>query len=343
MRIRRRLVVSAPPRPRPWVGPPTARPPTARPPTAHPPTARPPTAALLTAALLTAALLSAGCGATAQSAGGSGPLQVVAAENFWGSIAAQLGGDRVRVSSIIVNPATDPHSYQPTAGDARTIAGARLAIVNGIGYDAWASKLLAADQPSGQSVLDVGHVLGLRDGDNPHQWYDPASVQRVIDQLTADYQRLDPAHSSYFQLQRTSFEQRARAGYHELIAQISSRYAGVPVGASESIFAPLAPALGLRLATPAGFMKAVAEGTDPTASDKTTADAQTKTKAIKVWVYNSQNTTPDVSRLTAEAHAAGIPVTTVTETLAPASATFQQWQSAELRSLEQALARATGH
>ena len=85
------------------------------------------------------------CRAAGSTAGGG--LQVVAAENFWGSIASQLGGNRVHVTSIVTSPATDPHSYEPTAADARTLAGAQLAIVNGIGYDPWAPKLLAAPQP----------------------------------------------------------------------------------------------------------------------------------------------------------------------------------------------------
>ena len=139
----------------------------------------------------------AGCNSAGPSgaATANGRVQVVAAENFWGSIAAQLGGDRVRVSSIIVNPSTDPHSYEPTAQDARTMAGAKLAIVNGIGYDNWAPKLLAASPVSGRVVLNVGQLLGLKDGDNPHQWYSPASVQKVIDQIVADYDKLDPART----------------------------------------------------------------------------------------------------------------------------------------------------
>ena len=88
-----------------------------------------------------AALSAAGCGATAT--GDSGAVRIVAAENFWGSIAAQLGGDKASVQSIISNPAEDPHSYEPTAQDARTLATAQLAIVNGVGYDPWAPKLIA--------------------------------------------------------------------------------------------------------------------------------------------------------------------------------------------------------
>ena len=117
---------------------------------------------------------------------------MVAAENFWGSLAAQLGARRWMVRSIIVNPDTDPHSYEPTAADARTMAGAQLAIVNGIGYDEWASHLLAANPSSGRAVLDVGSLLGLQAGQNPHQWYSPAHVHVVIDQIMADYERLAP-------------------------------------------------------------------------------------------------------------------------------------------------------
>ena len=116
-------------------------------------------------------------------------LEVVAAENFWGSIAAQLGGNRAKVRSIVVDPATDPHSYEPTASDARTLAGAKVAIVNGIGYDNWASQLLAANAGGGRVVVDVGDVLGLGDGDNPHQWYSPASVRQGG---RRDHRRLHP-------------------------------------------------------------------------------------------------------------------------------------------------------
>ena len=138
--------------------------------------------ATLVATLSVSAMLLAGCGSgepTGESA--SGRLRVVAAENFWGSIAAQIGGSKVEVQSIIVNPATDPHSYEPTAEDARTMAGAQMAIVNGIGYDEWASHLLAASPSAGRSVLDVGSLLGLEAGANPHQWYSPSHVHAVID------------------------------------------------------------------------------------------------------------------------------------------------------------------
>jgi zinc/manganese transport system substrate-binding protein len=131
-------------------------------------------------------------------------------------------------------------------------------------------------------------------------------------------------------------------GYLDVIDQIKAAYAGTPVGASEPIFAMISPALGLNLLTPAAFLTAISEGSDPTAQDKATIDAQIKTKQIKVFVYNSQYATPDIQAQVNAAKAAGIPITTITETLTPAGASFQDWQVAQLTALKQALAQATG-
>jgi zinc/manganese transport system substrate-binding protein len=292
------------------------------------------------AVVATVATVPAGCGgAGTGGAADTGPLPVVAAENMWGSLAAQLGGSRVHVQSIVASPSADPHDYEPTAADARTLALARLAIVNGAGYDAWASKLLAAS-PAERIVVDVGKLVGVATGGNPHRWYSPPDVRRVIAAITAGYTRLDPAHAAYFRRREATFERRSLAAYHREIARIRARYAGAPVGASESIFAPLAAALGLRLLTPPSFLDAISEGTETTAQDQTTVERQLAGRAIRVWVYNRQNATPDIQRLTAQARRYGIPVVTVTETLVPPGATFQAWQVAQLRALDRALQRA---
>src|SRR5207302_1775096 len=110
------------------------------------------------------------CGSSSSpSTSSSGKLAVVAAENFWGSIATQ-----------------------PTPGDGRAIASARLVIVNGIGYDPWADKLLSANRASGRDVVKVGDLVGLKEGDNPHQWYSPETVEKVISQITAEYKKRRP-------------------------------------------------------------------------------------------------------------------------------------------------------
>jgi zinc/manganese transport system substrate-binding protein len=264
---------------------------------------------------------------------------VIAAENVWGSIASQLAGSRARVRSIIVDPATDPHSYQPSARDGRLLAAANVAIVNGLGYDSWAGQLLRASPSSGRAVLDVGKLLRLSGGANPHRWYYPADVRIVARQIAADYAKLDPRDAAYFAKRELSFESQGLARYDALRHEIRMRYAGTAVGYSESIFQGLGDDLGLRLLTPAGFARAVAEGSDITAGEKQKVDRQARLREIRVWVYNSQNLTPDVERVNQIAAAQRIPIVKVTETLAPASASFQQWQDRQLEALLGALSR----
>ena len=293
---------------------------------------------------LVIAVMLAACSTGSMASGASNRTQgrvieVVAAENFWGSIASQLGGTHVHVVSIITNPNTDPHSYEPTAADARAMAGARMVIENGIGYDPWAQELLSAD-PSSIVTLDVGTVLGVPDGSNPHRWYNPEDVRTVISRMTSDYERLDPSDSAYFGRQQRHFETVDLATYDATAAAIKAKYSGTPVGASESIFAMLAPSLGLDLITPPSFLKAISEGTDVSVADKETIDRQIRDHRIKIYVYNSQNVTPDVQPQLREVKAEHIPYATITETLQPASATYQAWQTRQLLGIEAALARA---
>jgi zinc/manganese transport system substrate-binding protein len=296
--------------------------------------------AVLAAALT--ALTAAGCATTRADTGGSaGVIDVVAAENIWGDLAAQLGGVHARVRNMIDNPNADPHDYEPTGPDARAVAGARLVIVNGIGYDEWATRLVAAGGDETSTVLTVGDVVGVAPGGNPHRWYSPTDVRTVIDAVTAAYTAIEPSHAAYFAARHDEVLGTALKPYFDLVADIRAHHAGTPVGASESIFAPLAEATGLDLKTPAAFLTAISEGSDPTAADKATIDAQITGGQIKVYVYNSQNATPDVAAQVAAARAAGIPVTTITETPTPAGAHFQDWQVAQLTALRDALAAAT--
>jgi len=288
------------------------------------------------------ALVSTGCATERPAEPAGGPIVVAASIDTWGSVLAQLGGSRVRARSIIASPATDPHDYEPTPADARLIADAAVFVYNGVGYDSWAKRAVHADPEPDRQVIDVGRLTATPDDGNPHRWYDPANVVTVADAITAALKRADPSDAGYFDSLHTHWLGTDLAGYRELIDGIRSRYAGTPVAASESVFSPLAQALGLDLVTPPGLLRAVSEGIDPSSADKALLDRQLTRREAKVYVFNSQNATPDVAAQLRTAERAGIPVVEVTETLTPRGSSFQDWQSNQLRQLRAALARATG-
>jgi zinc/manganese transport system substrate-binding protein len=289
------------------------------------------------AAVCAVLLLVAGCGVASTGSAASGTIQVVAGENFWGNIAAQLGGTHVSVLSIVTDPNADPHEYESNTNDARAFGSARYVLLNGAGYDTWAQKLLDANPVSGRKVFTVADLLGKHEGDNPHFWYTPAYVERVADQITSDYQALDPANASYYSQQRAAFE-TALQPYHDDIAAIKQRFAGQQVGATEDIFAYLADALGLDLISPPDFMQAVAEGNDPPASSVAAFQRQIAQRQITVLVYNTQTVTAVTTNIKQQATAQRIPIIGVSETMQPVNTTFQDWQHTQLQALEQALA-----
>ncbi len=297
----------------------------------------------LVGVLLLMSMTVTACGTTFQTtASGNGPVQVVAAENFWGSIATQVGGSHVHVTSIIVDPNADPHSYEPTSANARTVAEAQYVIVNGAGYDPWADKLLQANPTSGRTVLNVGKFLGKHEGDNPHMWYNPDYVTAVVNKMRDDLKTIDPGDAAAFDHSAQAFLTTGLKQYHDLIATIKAKYRATPVGATESIFSYLASALGLNLVTPYSYLKAVSEGQDISAADEATVEQQIKQKQIAILVYNSQNTPNNIQALINLAKANHIPVATITETLTPATVPFQDWQSTQLQGIQTALAQATG-
>jgi zinc/manganese transport system substrate-binding protein len=284
------------------------------------------------------AMAGVACGSVAP-AGGPAVVSVVAGENFWGSIAGQLGGTKVSVHSVVTDPNADPHEYESSTTDARAFAEADLVILNGAGYDDWGQKLLDANSSSHRKVLNIAELLGRKPGDNPHFWYNPAYVTLVADKIAGELKAIDPGDATYFDQQRSAFTTALKA-YTDRIAEIKSKFAHLPIGSTESIFVYMADALGLNLISPPEFMNAVAEGTDPPASAVATFHDQVAGKQIKVLVYNIQASSALTASLKQLAQQEKIPLVGVTETLQPVVATFQDWQAAQLTTLETALASA---
>jgi zinc/manganese transport system substrate-binding protein len=270
-------------------------------------------------------------------------IQVVAAENFWGSLISQIGGTHVQVLSIVSDPNADPHEYESNTVDARAIANADYIIVNGAGYDEWADKLISAGVKPNCKVLNVANLLGKKEGDNPHFWYSPDYVNQTVKQMELDLISIDPSNAAYYEQNYANLELSLEP-YQNRIAEIKQQFNGTKVASTESIFEYLANATGLDLVSPPSFTYAVAEGNDPPVQSVVEFQQQLQSDNVSVLVYNEQTVTPITENMKTLAAQEGIPVIGITETIQPPDVSFQDWMNSELISLQNALnAKALGN
>jgi zinc/manganese transport system substrate-binding protein len=274
------------------------------------------------------------------TASSSGVIQIVAAENFWGSLISQLGGTHVHVLSIVTDPNADPHEYESNAADAIAIANARLVIVNGAGYDTWALQLISASNTPGQIVLNVQELINQTIGANPHFWYSPYYVNDTVNAMYNDLVSIDPTNTAYYTQQYSALN-TSLAVYNGRIDQIEQQFGGTKVASTESIFVYLANATGLDLVSPPAFMQAVSEGNDPPAQSVVQFQNLITNGTVSVLVYNSQTITTETQSIEALAEQYGIPVVPITETVQPSTALFQNWMNSELIALQNALEQAS--
>jgi zinc/manganese transport system substrate-binding protein len=283
----------------------------------------------------------------AQSASSSGVIKVVAAENFWGSLVSQLGGNQTSVLSIVTDPNSDPHEYEANTSDAIAIAQAQFVIVNGVGYDDWALQLISAGGNPNQTVLNVGDLVGVTIGGgvvngNPHMWYNPKYVNETVAAMYSDLVHIAPSHTAYFQQQYAALNASLGPLYSRANT-IKQLFAGTIVAATEDIFVYLANYTGLDLISPPEFMQAVAEGNDPSPQSVVTFQCQLESGKVAVLVYNQQTVTPTTIQMKSIAAANNVTIVGVTETIQPPDVTFQVWMNSEYLALQNALnAKALG-
>jgi zinc/manganese transport system substrate-binding protein len=266
----------------------------------------------------------------------SGKIQIVAAENFWGSLISQLGGTQVHVFTIVTDPNADPHEFESTNKDAEAVARASFVIVDGAGYDDWALKLISANNIPDQKVLNVANLLGQKVGANPHFWYNPYYVNETVHQMYTELVSLNQTDASYFTQQYANLN--ASLGvYNQRLSEIKQQFGGTKIAATESIVVYLANATGLDLISPPAFMNAVSEGNDPPAQSIVQFQHQLQSGTVKVLVYNEQTVTPITVEMEAIATQNNVTLVAITETVIPPNALFQNWMNTELISLQNAL------
>ena len=283
---------------------------------------------LTTALLLTLA-------AAAPAAAADGKIALVAAENFYGNVAQQIGGARVSVTSILNSPDQDPHLFEVSPSVVRQIAAARIVVYNGADYDPWMRQLLRVTPKSGRVVINAADLVDKQAGDNPHIWYDPATMPAVARALAAAFTAADPAHNDDYAARLKNFL-ASLDPLNEKIAAIRGKYAGVAVTASEPVFGYMAAALKLKMRNER-FQLAVMNDTEPSARDVAAFEQDLRTHQVRVLFYNKQASDKLIQRLVDLARASNIPVVGVTETCPPGMS-YQDWMMSELDDTEKALA-----
>jgi zinc/manganese transport system substrate-binding protein len=262
------------------------------------------------------------------------PVPVVAAENFYGDIAKAVGGSHVSVTSIMSNPDEDPHLFEASPSVARNLSAARLVVYNGVDYDPWVAKLLDAASSPDRVAIVAGDIVGHKIGDNPHLWYDPATMPAVAAAIATKLAAIDPANAADYQanLARLDADLKKVA---DKAAAIKAKFGGAAVTATEPVYGYMAAALGLQMRNES-FQLSVMNDTEPSARDTAAMESDLKGRKVKVFFYNSQVTDPLTSRLLAIANKAGVPVVGVTET-EPKGKSFSAWMLSELEATEKAL------
>ncbi len=282
---------------------------------------------------LLSACSAASTGSTTPSS--STAINVVAAENFYGDIVKQLGGSHVSVTSILSDPNIDPHQYEANVQTAVRVSKAQLVIENGGGYDDWMDKILSGSPNPNRFVLKGFDIAQVKLPENEHVWYSIDNAATIAQAITNDLKKLDPADTATFENNFQMFKQSLQP-IQQKIASIKTKYAGTPVGLTETIYLYQAVPLGLNVLTPFEFQKAMAEGNEPPADTVVMAENQITHHQIKVLIYNVQTVTPSTTKLENDARAQNIPIVPVSETM-PTGKTYQTWMLDQLNVLEQAL------
>ena len=285
------------------------------------------------AALLLAAPLLTGTAARAED-----KLTIVAAENFYGDLARQIGGSNVTVTSILSNPDDDPHLFETSPSTARTIADAKIIIYNGADYDPWMDKLLSASTKPDRTTIIAADLIGKKSGDNPHLWYNPATLPAIAKALTADLSKRDPGNATHYEANLKKF-QSSLEGIDKEIADVKKTYAGTEVTATEPVFGYMAEALGLKMLN-YDFQVALMNDAEPSATQVAAFENSLKDGSAKILFYNSQVTDEATTRLLDLARQNKVTVIGVTET-EPAGQTIQTWFGGQIDAVQKALAART--
>jgi zinc/manganese transport system substrate-binding protein len=297
--------------------------------------------AAATALLGVVILLASGAPAASASSTKSGVINAVGAENEYANVLSQIGGKYVKVSSILNNPNTDPHTFEASTSVAQEVSQAELIVQNGVGYDAFMNDIESASPNTRRKVIVAQHVLGLPDSTpNPHLWYNPKTMPAVAKVMAADLSKIEPAHQGYFEARVKSFDTSLQP-WLDAIAAFKAKYSGTPVATTEPVADYLLTAMGMKNLTPFVFQADIMNGVDPSPENITLEKGFFTKHMVKIFVYNQQVVDSLTTSIRQTAQAAGVPVVGVYETMPTPGYDYQSWMLAEVAAIKAAVVHRT--
>ncbi len=290
----------------------------------------------LFASAMFAAALAAGP-TTAATAATSGVISAIGVENEYADVISQIGGRFVQVQAIETDPNTDPHTFEASPKIAKQVATAQLIVENGVGYDSWVDKIMAAAHRPNRKVINVQKLLGLPDDTaNPHLWYDPKTMPVVAKAIADDLSALHPAQATYFHANADKFSASLEP-WHAAIAAFKAKYDKTPIAVTEPVANYMLEAMGFNILTPFSLQKAIMDGNDPSPQDITIQNDLFASNKVKVFAYNQQVTDALTKSFLEASRKAGIPIVGVYETMPTPGYTYQSWMLAAVDALEKAV------
>ncbi|MGX7111335.1 metal ABC transporter solute-binding protein, Zn/Mn family [Gemella cuniculi] len=287
------------------------------------------------------AILLVGCSSktNSQNSNSGEKTKIVTSVNFYAEVAKKIAGDKAEVSSIISSSSADPHDFEPTAQDAKKVSDANIAILNGGGYDSWFEKL--ADNNKNITKINGAKLLGLKDGENEHIWYNPEVMSKVADEVTKTLAEKDSSNKQFYENNRDNYKKEL-AKITDKINSLKEKANGKYVITTEPVFDYAVDNLGFKLTTEVKKLaKATEEGNDPAPQDLKAIQEQIKSKQISLIINNVQTTNKTVEGLINLAEQNNIPILNVTETQ-PDGKTYIEWMLDQYNKLEEILNGGSG-
>ncbi|WEV68106.1 zinc ABC transporter substrate-binding protein [Bifidobacterium sp. ESL0769] len=262
-----------------------------------------------------------------------GPINVVASINQWGSLAKEIGGNDVNVTSIVNTVSVDAHDFEPQTTDMAKLQGAEIVVVNGAGYDNWASKSIA----KGTTSVSAATAVGASTGDNPHLWFSKDARKATATELEDAFAKARPAKAKQFQARLKTWKAN-ETKLENSMKEFSQKHQDATYGATEPVAYYLMDDLGFTDKTPKGYTQAVSSEGEPAPSDLQKFQHLISGREVNLLINNTQEASNTTNLLTGTAGRTEVPVVDVSEQMPKDQTTLTGWITTLMKSIDKAMA-----